>query len=126
MEETAPATVDELPDIQQPQPTSVVAHDGPFKSSMIYAVKNADARWFKIGYSSGSVSQLRSRYQCVYGRNLEWHTFECLPLTDPRTVEKLVHRGIRQFWVSNELYQESCLSEYLHMCSLMCGDRINM
>lgn len=77
--------------------------------SVIYAVKASFMPYFKIGYSTVSLHQLRSRYEMVYGNDLQWHLFLIEAHQDPRTFEELTHTALAQYWVSHELFLVGCL-----------------
>ena len=94
--------------------------------AVIYAVRRSQVAWYKVGYWTGELDQLRARYATVYGDDMEWHVFECLPGSDARTVEKLVHRSLRQYWMSNEIFSVDCLTTFLSSMEFTCGARVTI
>ena len=78
-------------------------------SGVIYICSSPLIDCIKIGYWTGSISGLKSRYKMVYGKDV---ILNCKNVENVRDKEKEIHSVFKQFNISGELFQKDKLHLY--------------
>jgi len=79
-------------------------------SGVIYICSSPLIDCIKIGYWTGSVKALQSRYKMVYGKDV---LLNCKNVENVRDIEKKIHYNFKQFNISGELFQKDKLQLYI-------------
>ena len=78
-------------------------------SGVIYICSSPLVDCIKIGYWTGSIAGLKSRYKMVYGKDV---MLNCKNVENIRDTEKEIHSVFKQFNISGELFQKDKLHLY--------------
>ena len=78
-------------------------------SGVIYSCSSPLIDCVKIGYWTGSIAGLKSRYKMVYGKDV---MLNCKNVENIRDTEKEIHSVFKQFNISGELFQKDKLHLY--------------
>jgi hypothetical protein len=78
-------------------------------SGVIYICSSQLIDCVKIGYWTGSITGLKSRYKMVYGKDV---ILNCKNVENVRDIEKEIHLVFKQFNISGELFQKDKLHLY--------------
>jgi hypothetical protein len=79
-------------------------------SGVIYICSSPLIDCIKIGYWTGSITGLKSRYKMVYGKDV---LLKCKNVENVRDIEKKIHYNFKQFNISGELFQKDKLQLYI-------------
>ena len=78
-------------------------------SGVVYICSSPLIDCVKIGYWTGSITGLESRYKMVYGKDV---ILNCKNVENVRDTEKEIHSIFKQFNISGELFQKDKLHLY--------------
>ena len=78
-------------------------------SGVVYICSSPLIDCIKIGYWTGSITGLKSRYKMVYGKDV---MLNCKNVENVRDTEKEIHSVFKQFNISGELFQKDKLHLY--------------
>ena len=78
-------------------------------SGVVYICSSPIIDAVKIGYWTGSITGLLSRYRMIYGKDV---SLNCKNVENVRNIEKELHDTFKQFNISGELFQKDKLHIY--------------
>jgi hypothetical protein len=88
----------------------ILSNVNPDLSGVIYICSSPLIDCIKIGYWTGSITGLQSRYKMVYGKDV---FLNCKNVNNVRNIEKDIHSKFKQFNISGELFQKDKLQLYI-------------
>ena len=88
----------------------ILLNINPDLSGFIYICSSPLINCVKIGYWTGKISGLESRYKMVYGKELFLNIKKVKNVYD---IEKDIHSNFQQFNISGELFQKDKLQLYI-------------
>lgn len=81
-----------------------------YTQGYVYCITSFLVQCIKIGFWSGSIESLKSRYMLPYGNNLLMH---CIKTDNARELENKTHKQFAEYCISNELFEKEYLDEYI-------------
>lgn len=84
---------------------------GPIEG-MVYIATSPCVGCLKVGYWTGTIAALETRYRTYYGRDTLVHTWPC---QDCRAVEKWLIQEFSEWSMGGELLDKECLPDFLFL-----------
>ena len=79
-------------------------------SGVVYICSSPLINVVKIGYWTGNITGLQSRYKMIYGKDI---FLICKNVENAHDIEKQIHREFKQFNISGELFQKDNIQLYI-------------
>ena len=79
-------------------------------SGVVYICSSPLVNAVKIGYWTGNITSLQSRYKMTYGKDV---FLICKNVENAHDIEKQIHREFKQFNISGELFQKDNIQLYI-------------
>jgi hypothetical protein len=79
-------------------------------SGVVYICSSPLVNAVKIGYWTGNITSLQSRYKMIYGKDV---FLICKNVENAHDIEKQIHTEFKQFNISGELFQKDNIQLYI-------------